>query len=104
MIHFAEHTGPAHGAVLNFMPRGGPSGQAVGGGTHAAAMADQIAREVRAARGTNPDRLAHIFAACPNALLFFLGQHHQAIGPAVVYEFDFDRRGTKTYQPSFVVD
>jgi hypothetical protein len=37
-------------------------------------------------------------------VLFFLGQQHQRIAPCVVYEFDFDRRGSKTYQPSFVID
>ncbi len=104
MLRFAQQAGLNRGAVLNFRPATGPSGQAVAGGAHAAAIADLIAREVRATRGTNPDRLAHIFAACPNALLFFLGQHHQAVGPAIIYEFDFDRRGTKTYQPSFVID
>lgn len=40
----------------------------------------------------------------PNALLFYLGQHHQGIAPCIVYEFDFDRHGNKTYQPSFVID
>jgi hypothetical protein len=53
---------------------------------------------------TDPDAVVHIFAACPNSVLFFLGQQHQGIAPCVVYEFDFDRRGNKTYQPSFVMD
>ena len=52
----------------------------------------------------DPDAVVHIFAACPNALLFFLGQSHQGIAPCIVYEFDFDRRMHKTYQPSFVID
>jgi SMODS-associated and fused to various effectors sensor domain len=56
------------------------------------------------ARHANRDAMAHIFAACPNSLLFFLGQQHQGIAPCIVYEFDFDRRGNKTYQPSFVMD
>jgi len=46
----------------------------------------------------------HIFAACPNSVLFYLGQQHQGIAPCIVYEFDFDRRAHKTYQPSFVID
>jgi SMODS-associated and fused to various effectors sensor domain len=41
------------------------------------------------------DAVVHIFAACPNSLLFFLGQHHQGISPCIIYEFDFDRRATK---------
>jgi hypothetical protein len=30
--------------------------------------------------------------------------HHQGIAPCVVYEFDFDRKGNKSYQPSFAID
>ena len=30
-------------------------------------------------------------------------QHHQAVAPCIVYEFDFDRRGNKTYQRSFTI-
>jgi hypothetical protein len=26
------------------------------------------------------------------------------IAPCIVYEYDFDRRGNKTYQPSFFID
>jgi hypothetical protein len=37
-------------------------------------------------------------------MLFFLGQQQQAIAPCIVYEFDFDRRGNKSYQPSFMMD
>jgi hypothetical protein len=55
-------------------------------------------------RDDDPDALVHIFAACPNSLLFFMGQHHQGIAPCVIYEFDFDRQGNKSYQPSFVID
>ena len=59
---------------------------------------------LRRLKATDPDATVHIFSACPNSVLFFLGQQHQGIAPCVVYEFDFDRRGDKTYQPSFVMD
>ena len=32
----------------------------------------------------------HVFIAGPNGFAFFLGQHQQAIGPAAIYEWDFD--------------
>lgn len=95
---------PAVGGMVAFSPPGGPSGQSIANGAHAAAAADQVAHEVRAVREGDPDAVAHIFAACPNALLFFLGQHFQGIAPCVVYEFDFDRKGDKGYHPSFVMD
>ena len=90
--------------LLSFSLPSGPSQQAVGGGGHAAALADQISNAIHLARDSNRDAMAHIFAACPNSLLFFLGQQHQDVAPCIVYEFDFDRRGNKTYQPSFVMD
>jgi hypothetical protein len=37
-------------------------------------------------------------------LLYFLGQQHQGIAPCVVYEFDFDRAGNRSYHPSFNID
>jgi len=50
------------------------------------------------------DALSYFFAAAPNTLLFHLGQDHQSIVPCIVYEFDFDRRGSKSYHPSFIID
>lgn len=92
------------GRILSFSMPNGPGLQTVIGGGHAAALAEQIANSIRGLKIDDPDTVVHIFAACPNALLFFLGQHHQGIAPCVVYEFDFDRKGNKTYQPSFVID
>lgn len=93
----------ALGATLLFMPPGGPSQQSLAGGAHAARLADQITGEIRNVREIC-DGTVHIFAACPNALLFFLGQQHRGVGPAVIYEFDFDRKGDRGYHASFVID
>ncbi len=79
----------------------GAGHQKVAGGAHAAALAEQIAAVLRHEKETDPDTAVHIFAAAPNSLLFYLGQHHQGIAPCVVYEFDFDRHGNKSYHPSF---
>ena len=82
----------------------GPGQQNVAGGGHAAALAEQVSNVLRHLKAADADALVHIFAACPNSVLFFLGQQHQGIAPCVVYEFDFNRHGNKTYQPSFVID
>ncbi|KAB2688799.1 SAVED domain-containing protein [Brucella pseudogrignonensis] len=95
---------PNVGKLVTFAFSEGPGHQNVAGGGHAAALAEQIATSIRSLRDDDPDGLVHIFAACPNSLLFFMGQHHQGIAPCVVYEFDFDRQGNKSYQPSFVID
>ena len=82
----------------------GPGQRNVAGGEHAAALAEQVSNHVRAVKENDPDAVIHLFAAAPNSLLFYLGQHHQAMAPCIVYEFDFDRQAHKTYQPSFIVD
>jgi SMODS-associated and fused to various effectors sensor domain len=95
---------PNVGDLISFDLPTGPGQQTVVGGQHAAALAEQLSNCLRAIKLEYPDRMVHIFAACPNSFLFFLGQHHQAIAPCIVYEFDFDRRAHKTYQPSFTID
>lgn len=99
--YVAEHL-PSVGKILVFGFAVGPSHQGVRGGEHAVILADQIATHLRtnAAPGGG---VVHIFAAAPNSLVFYLGQQYQALGSCVVYEFDFDRAGNKSYQPSFVM-
>lgn len=94
---------PAVGKLVSFNLPGGPGQQSIAGGGHAATLADQVANYVRDLKATDTNVLVHIFAAVPNALLFYLGQQHQSIAPCVIYEYDFDRQGDKTYQPSFVI-
>lgn len=94
---------PQAGMLVQFEPPSGPGQQVVAGGRHAAMLAEQIANTIRDLKAVSPNSLVHIFAACPNALLFYLGQQHQSIAPCIVYEFDFDRRGDKTYHPSFTL-
>jgi hypothetical protein len=95
---------PQIGNMISFELPGGPNQQGVRGGGHAAVLAEAISNYLRHSRGNDLTAIAHIFAAAPNALLFYLGQQHQAVAPCVVYEFDFDRGGNKSYQPSMVID
>lgn len=95
---------PDVGRVVFFVLPGGPGQQSVAGGEHAAALAEQISNHLRVIKSLDLDAVTHIFAAAPNSLLFYLGQQHQAVAPCIVYEFDFDRRAHKTYQPSILMD
>jgi hypothetical protein len=95
---------PELGKLLTFAFPEGTGHQTVAGGGHAAALAEQVANAVRQAKQDDPDAMVHIFAAVPNSVMFYLGQHYQSVAPCIVYEFDFDRRGNKSYQPSFIID
>lgn len=84
------------GTVVHVEPADGPSPNAVKGGAHAAAISDAITeflRDQRHPAGTN----FHFFIAAPGGVAFFLGQQRQAIGPCVLYEYDFQSRN---YFPS----
>src|SRR3546814_12033601 len=76
----------------------GPGQQNVAGGEHAAALAEQASNHLRTVKADDLDAVVHIFAACPNSLLLFLGQPHRGIAPCIAYEFDFDLRAHPTYQ------
>lgn len=91
------------GTIVSFKAHGGPGQMSIKGGAHAALLADQVANTIRSLKAQDPDAEIHLFAAVPNSLLFFLGQQQQAIAPVIIYEFDFDRRGNKSYQPSFII-
>lgn len=86
---------PAVGTLIAFAIPTGPGQQSVAGGAHAAALAEQISNHLRIVKADDPDAVVYIFAACPNSVLFYLGQQHQGIAPCIVYEFDFDRRAHK---------
>ena len=101
--YVADHLS-SPGQLLMFTFSGGHGHQTVAGGEHAAALAEQVINETRQVKQKDLDAMVHIFAAAPNSLMFYLGQHHQSIAPCIIYEYDFDRRGNKTYHPSFVID
>ena len=101
--HIADHHLDV-GTIVSFKIQGGPGQMSVAGGAHAAMLADQVANTIRSVKAQDPDAEIHIFASVPNSVLFFLGQQQQAVAPVTIYEFDFDRRGNKSYQPSFIME
>jgi hypothetical protein len=86
---FAQRPGSPVGRVLHCRPGGGPSQQAIRCGRHAWMLAESVVQQVRSLQRPAKEPL-HIFIAGPNAFAVFLGQHRQALGPVVIYEWDFD--------------
>jgi hypothetical protein len=79
------------GRILHCRPEGGASQQSVRCGRHAWMLAEAVVQRLQDLRGSGRSiRRVHVFIAGPNGFAFFLGQHQQAIGPAAVYEWDFD--------------
>jgi len=75
-----------------------PGNGAVTDGSHARWLVDALIRAaLPLVQQHRPPRL-HLFAACPVAFAFLLGQQAEALGPTTVYEFAFNH-SSRRYQP-----
>ena len=77
---------PIRGTLTATLPRAGNT--VIRDGPHALALAQALVVELRKHR--KRDQTVHLFMAAPNGFSFVLGQHLRPVGPAVVYEFDFE--------------
>ena len=83
-------------------PEGGPSPQSIKGADHAYQLAIALPALLTSVRPTRAAR-THVFFACPNALMFFVGQQREALGRLALYEFDFGIERDGSYQLSFAL-
>ena len=91
---------PAIGRILHARIATGMSGRSVVCGQHAQLLADSVLGALRSVpRTAAPRPASHFFIAAPNAFAFFLGQSQPAIGPVVIYEWDFEGEADGTYRP-----
>ena len=87
------------GKVVHLRPVVGVGPAALLGADHAYCLAEEamaIIRKANEVGGTT-----HVFAAAPNALMFFLGQYGGALKRVQLYEFDFDGEKDGSYSASF---
>ena len=95
---FIRSQAPDIGRILQCRPHGGPSQQSVHCGRHGWMLAESAVQQLsRLREGCAARGHLHVFIAGPNAFAFFLGQQQQVIGPASVYEWDFDGQRGGTY-------
>jgi SMODS-associated and fused to various effectors sensor domain len=97
--YLASSGAPPVRRLLVLSPEGGPSPQSVKGADHAYQLAAALPALLASARPTRAVR-AHVFFACPNALMFFIGQQRDALGRLALYEFDFGIERDGSYQLS----
>jgi hypothetical protein len=75
-----------------------PENGAISDGSHAHWLVNALIRAaLPLVQQHRPPRL-HLFAACPVAFAFLLGQQADALGPTTVYEFDFNHP-SRRYTP-----
>ena len=97
--YLSSASSPPVGRIVLLSPEGGPSPQCIHGADHAYHLAVQLPSLLASARPNRRAR-AHIFFACPNALMFFIGQQREALGRLALYEFDFGLERDGLYQHS----
>ncbi|MFZ2998839.1 MAG: SAVED domain-containing protein [Undibacterium umbellatum] len=98
--NYLKKSVPSVGKLVHISAVGGPSQRSVIGGEHAAQLADAAATTVKVAKSAR-DTIVHIFVAGPNSFTFYLGQNREALGPCILYEFDFGGSAEISYRPSF---
>ncbi|MFY9820901.1 MAG: SAVED domain-containing protein [Thermoanaerobaculia bacterium] len=81
----------------------GPSQTGVRDGLHALRLAEVLASKLGARTTQERFGVLHLFAAAPNALLFFLGQLTHGLGRIQLYEHDFESGLPGAYIPSILL-
>lgn len=101
VIEYIKEQKLSIGRIINCTPNeGGTTNFSIENGNHAAALANSIYSAI-AQRSTVEQRATlHIFAAAPNAFMFFLGQNSRGFGKCVLYEYDFEHRDSCSYSES----
>lgn len=99
---YIEQMLPAVGVLVHLEPQGAAGPSSVAGGEHAAALADQ-ASDTLAGLGLKRGLPLHVFAAAPNGFMFFMGQHRDALGPVILYEYDFEVTAHGSYTPAYTI-
>lgn len=99
---FIRTSVPNVGRLLVASPEGGAAQTSVKCGAHANMLAERLVGEVSTLRRQNPGVASqvHLFIAAPNAFTFFLGRHAPTLWPLTLYEYDFEKLHTGSYEPS----
>jgi hypothetical protein len=99
--HFVRESLPSVCRIIACRVRPRPSSAVVRDATHAFQLIEElVVRAIKQRSREERKGRLHIFAAAPNAMLFFLGQMARSFGRCVVYEFDFDSSALGAYVQS----
>ena len=77
-----------------------PGNSSVRDGTHAVQLAQALTALFKQRSRDERAGTLHIFAAAPNAFMFFLGQLARGFGACVLYEYDFESGAPGAYRAS----
>lgn len=101
VVEFIKENKLAIGHIINCTPSEiGATNFSIEDGTHATVLANSVYTAIKGRNTVERRATLHIFAAAPNAFMFFLGQNSVGFGKCILYEYDFEQRTSCTYTQS----
>lgn len=89
------------GRIINLeLDISGATNFAIIDGNHASVLANSSYKAIKARSIKERQANLHIFAAAPNAFMFFLGQNSHGFGKCILYDYDFKQENICTYIPT----
>lgn len=86
------------GRILNLeLNESGATNFSIIDGGHASTLANSAYEAIKIRSLKERQANLHIFAAAPNAFMFFLGQNSHGFGKCILYDYDFKQENTCTY-------
>ena len=101
VIEYIKENNLSIGRIINCTPNEvGATNFSIENGNHAATLANSIYSAITQRSTVERRATLHIFAAAPNAFMFFLGQISRGFGKCILYEYDFEQRDSCSYSKS----
>lgn len=101
VVHYLKEQRIPIGRIINCTINGfSGTSFAIQNGTHAAKLTSIACDASRGRDNAEKRAYLHIFAAAPNAFMFYLGQVSRSFGRCILYEYDFELHDTCSYTPS----
>lgn len=101
VVKFIKENNLSIGRIINCtLSDVGATNFSIEDGTHADALANSVYRAIAKRSTVERQATLHIFAAAPNAFMFFLGQNSVGFGKCILYEYDFEQMYSCTYSRS----
>lgn len=101
VIYYIKENSLSVGRVIICTPdKNGATNFSIEDGTHATILANSVYKAITQRNVDQRRAILHIFAAAPNAFMFFLGQNSRGFGKCILYEYDFEQQSSCSYFPS----
>ena len=95
-----RHLGDRIGHILAVTPEAGPGNDALRSANHAFALAQELKRLIDQRTEAEEAGALHLFFAAPGVFTFYLGQLARGFGEIQLYEWEFEKRGSRNYTAS----